>query len=125
MSQPKRIELPKEQLEQYYKLSQEDERYEENIEKLTAQLEHELRSRRSRYLTRKEIQKLNPNTPVYSACGKAFLLETVPSMEAQLKAGLALSDKTILTIKKTGIYVRGQQDQIKGQINELIKPYIK
>ena len=125
MSQPQRIELPKEQLQQYYKLSAEDQRFEETLQKLSAQLDHELRSRRSKYLTRKELQKLNPSTTVYSSCGKAFIIETVPSMEAKLKSDLGTADKTILTIKKTGIYVQGQQDQIKGQINELIKPYLK
>ena len=124
MSQPVKIHLPDEQLKQYLKLRQEDERLGENLGKLSAQLEHELIQRRTKYLTRHEVQKLNPEAKVYQGIGKAFILETVPNQLQNLRNDLAASDKTVLTIKKTGIYIQNQQDQIKLQINELVKPFI-
>ena len=124
MAQPTKIHLPEEQLNQYYKLHAEDERLGEQLGKFSAQLDHELRVRRTKYITRHEIRKINPETPVYLSCGKAFILDSVPTTIQTLKKDLQKSDKTILTIKKTGIHIQGQQDHIRRQVNELIKPYI-
>lgn len=120
-----RIQLPDEQMKQYYKLHTEDERLGENLNKLSAQLDLELRQRRTKYITRHEISKISPSVPVYQACGKAFILDSVPNTLATLRQGLGQADKNILMIKKTGIYIQAQQDAIKSQVNELLKPYLK
>lgn len=124
MSRSTPIQLPEEQLKQFYKLRAEETRLGENLGKLTMQLEHELQTRRTKYITRHEVAKLNPSTPVYQSVGKAFILDTVPNTLATLRADLGKEDKAILTIKKTGIYITAQQDQVKLQMNELVKPYL-
>ncbi|EAY19965.1 hypothetical protein TVAG_402190 [Trichomonas vaginalis G3] len=116
-----RREFPEEQKKQYYKLCAEDDRLGDNLAKFSAQLELELRQRRTKYLTRHEISKLNPSVPVYQSCGKAFILDTVPNTLTTLRSDLAQADKHILMIKKTGIHIQAQQAQIKGQINELLR----
>lgn len=120
-----RIQLPDEQMKQYMKLHAEDEHLGDNLSKFSAQLDLELRQRRTKYITRNEVSKLDASVPVYQACGKAFILDTVPNTLKTLRQNLAQADKNILTIKKTGIYIQAQRDAVKAQVNELIKPYLK
>ncbi|EAY03722.1 hypothetical protein TVAG_473460 [Trichomonas vaginalis G3] len=124
MSRGGQIMLPEEQMKQFYKLRAEEARLEENLGKFTAQLGRELQTRRTKYITRHEVAKLNPSTPVYLSVGKAFVLDNVPNTLATLRADLAKQDKSILTIKKAGIHIADQQTQIKLQIEELVKPYL-
>jgi len=118
------IRLPDEQMKQYMKLHTEDERLGENLGKVSAQLDAELRTRRTKFLTRMELSKINTQSPAYKPIGKAFVLDNIPNTLKTLREDIALCDKKILMIKKAGIYVANQQDQLKMQINELVKPYI-
>jgi chaperonin cofactor prefoldin len=124
MSRPTEIHLPPEQLQQYTRYQQENARLAENLSKVTAQLEIELTVRRSKWVTRKEISNLGADVPVYKIVGKAFLLDDVPSTVASLRAELGKSDQRILQLKKTGIYIVGQQDEVGVQIRELVKPFL-
>ena len=119
------IRLPEDQMNQYIKYRQEEERCIENINRATVQLETELRNRRSKYITRQEIAKLPQDVPVYSSVGKAFLLDSVPTTLEKLRSELGKCDEKVLLIKKTGIYILGQQDEVRNQIDELLAPYIK
>lgn len=118
------IRLPEEEMQQYIKFSQEDERLGENLQKVTAQLESELVNRRSKYITRKEVSQYGDDVPVYRTVGKAFILDTTRNTEESLRQDLAKSDQKILKIKQTGVYIVGQQDGVRMQINELLKPFI-
>lgn len=119
------IRLPEEQMNQYMKFRQEEERCRENLGRATVQLETELRNRRQKFITRQEIAKLPADVPVYNTVGKAFVLDSVPATVEKLRADLGKSDEKILAIKKTGVYILGQQDDVRGQIEELLTPYIK
>ena len=118
------VRLPEEQLQQFLRYRQEEDRYTENLNKLTAQLEVELRNRRTKFITRREISQLNEDAKVYQSVGKAFLLETVPETVRQLREDLGKSDQRVLKLKQTGIYIVGQRDDVRTQINEIVKPYV-
>jgi chaperonin cofactor prefoldin len=118
------IRLPPEQLAQYQRFQQENQRLAENLGKVSGQLEAELSARRAKWLTRKEISNLGASVPVYKAVGKAFLLDDVPSTVASLRAELGKADQRILQLKKTGIFIVGQQQEVTVQIRELVKPYL-
>lgn len=119
------IRLPEEQMNQYLKFRQEEETCQENLSRATIQLESELRNRRQKFITRQEISKLSPDVPVYNTVGKAFILDSVPSTVEKLRNDLGKSDEKILSIKKTGVYILGKQDDIRNQIDELLMPYVK
>lgn len=119
------IRLPQEQLQQWLKFQQEDDRLNDNLNKVSAQLDAELRARRSKYLTRKEIKQLSPEIPVYKSVGKAFILDTVPQTIEYLRSELGKSDQRVLNIKKAGIYILSQQEQVAMQVQELVKPFMK
>ena len=78
----------------------------------TVQLDTELRNRRSKYITRQEIAKLFKD--VYSSIGKAFLLDFVPKTLEKLRIDLGKCDEKILIINKTGIYILGQQNDVRN-----------
>jgi chaperonin cofactor prefoldin len=118
------IRLPEEQLQQYVRFTQEDSRLTENLSKVTAQLEAELASRRAKFITRKEVLNLGADVLVYKTVGKAFVRESVKATADQLRAELARSDERILKIKKTGIYIVGERDAVRQQIDELVKPFL-
>ena len=120
-----RISLPDEQLKQYRKLHIEEEKHSEALAKASAQLDSELRQRRSKFITRHEIQQLASDTPVYRSLGKAFIKGTVQDTVESLRNELGTSDKRIQQIKMQGVYVVLQRDQVRKQIGELIQPYMK
>jgi chaperonin cofactor prefoldin len=124
MARPGEIRLPEDVGKQYVKYSQEVDRLTENLQKATAQLEAELQSRRSKFITRREILNYGSDVRIYKTVGKAFVVDDVQSAAASLRADLAKSDQKILQIKKTGIYIVGQRDGVKAQIAELLKPYV-
>jgi chaperonin cofactor prefoldin len=119
------VALPEDVAAQYYKYSQEVDRLTENLQKTTAQLEAELQSRRSKFITRREILNYGQDVPIYKTVGKAFVLNDVKTAAENLRSDLAKSDQRVLAIKKTGIYIVGQRDGVKAQIAELLKPYVK
>lgn len=119
------VNLPKEAMEQYQKLQQEDTHMTDNLDKLTAQLDIELHKHRSKYITRKELSGLPETTTVYRALGKAFILDNHQNTMNQLRSDLAHSDKIIHKIKKMGVHFQGKSDEIRSQMNEVIKPYIQ
>jgi chaperonin cofactor prefoldin len=118
------IRLPEEQLQQYIRFTQEDGRLTENLAKVTAQLEAELASRRAKFVTRKEVLNLGTDVLVYKTVGKAFIRDSVKATADQLPVELARSDDRILKIKKTGIYIVGERDAVRQQIDELVKPFL-
>jgi chaperonin cofactor prefoldin len=118
------IRLPEEQLQQYVRLTQEDGRLSENLAKVTAQLEAELGARRAKFITRKEVLNLGADVMVYKTVGKAFILDTVKGTADQLRAELARSDDRVLKIKRTGIYIVGEREVVRQQIDELVKPFL-
>jgi chaperonin cofactor prefoldin len=118
------IRLPPEQMAQYQRFQQENQRLAENLSKVSGQLESELGARRAKWLTRKEISNLGATQPVYKAVGKAFLLDDVASTVASLRAELGKADQRILQLKKTGIFIVGQQQDVAVQIRDLVKPFI-
>lgn len=126
MAQPQQLQirLPEEEMQQYLKFHKEDERLGENLAKVSSQLEAELVNRRSKFITRKEVMTYNEDVPIYRTVGKAFVLDTVKATEDALRQDLAKCDQKILQIKRTGVYIMGQQDGVRMQMNELIKPFI-
>ena len=126
MAQPQQLQirLPEEEMQQYLKFHKEDERLGENLAKVSSQLEAELVNRRSKFITRKEVMTYNEDVPIYRTVGKAFILDTVKATEDSLRQDLAKCDQKILQIKRTGVYIMGQQDGVRMQMNELIKPFI-
>lgn len=122
---PVQIRLPEEQMQQFIKLRQEDERLTENLNKVTAQLDVELRNRRTKFITRREISSYPENTRVFQSVGKAFVLDTAPHICETLREDLKKSDDKILKIKKTGIFIVSQRDETNNQISELVKPFMK
>lgn len=118
------IRLPDEEMQQYIKFMKENERLGENLQKVESQLEAELVNRRTKFITRKEVMTYSEEVPIYRTVGKAFILDTVKNTEESLRQDLGKSDQKILQIKKTGIYIMGQQDGVRMQISELVKPFI-
>jgi hypothetical protein len=51
-------------------------------------------------------------------------LDDVQSAAESLRADLAEADSRILQLKKTGIYIVDKQDEVRAQIEELVKPFI-
>lgn len=124
-SQEVQIRLPDEQMQQFMKLRQEDERLGENLQKVTAQLERELRNRRTKFITRREVSSYTDNTPIYRSVGKAFILSSKAETVDALRNDLGESDQKVLKLKQTGIFIVGQRDDTQNQISDLVKPFIK
>lgn len=118
------IQLPEDERNQYMKYRQEDERYGESLAKVTGQLEAELNNRRSKFITRRELMGLSDEVPIYRTTGKAFLLNSVAAESATLRQELAKIDERILQFKKLVVYFIGQQDGVRAQMNELLKPFM-
>jgi chaperonin cofactor prefoldin len=112
------------ELAQYQRLQQENQRLAENLGKLSSQLEAEIGGRRAKWLTRAELSNMDATVPVYKAAGRAFLLDDVPSAVAGLRGEIGRADQRILQLKKRGISTVGEQQEIAGQIRELVKPYL-
>ncbi|OHT10476.1 Prefoldin subunit 1 [Tritrichomonas foetus] len=119
-----RVSFPDELKEQFYKLRNEEDKHTETLARLTAQLEGELKSRRTKFITRREISTYSNDVPVYSQLGNAFLLSDVPTLVSQIRKDLGKSDEKVLKIKQTGIYIVGQREDVRKQISDMIAPYM-
>eukprot|EP01112_Ceratiomyxa_fruticulosa_P009618 TRINITY_DN2518_c0_g1_i1.p1 TRINITY_DN2518_c0_g1~~TRINITY_DN2518_c0_g1_i1.p1 ORF type:complete len:124 (-),score=28.71 TRINITY_DN2518_c0_g1_i1:151-522(-) len=106
--------------EAFYELQDRLMEQNRNLQQVKARIQMNTNEKKRSQFTLQEINTLPPSTRTYKAVGKAFILESIPSIKSEISKRIEKIDTEVTTLTNQTKYIERQILDTESGIKELI-----